>query len=383
MSHPLRHPSGINTIQHEEHKQQQRISDVLLSFEWHKAFSFSAVKNHNILNYKQRNQDVARHTPYQMFESAGRTVVKSAGDRKAYRRHRDKGNKKMTEEKTRIGFQGVRGAFSEAAVRLYFDSDEHNDELKDHGYETVGYSDFIKMLQDVNDGTLDMAFFPVENTTTGIIARTYDYFQYYNVYAIGEVVEPIVQNLIVIPGTRPEEIRTVYSHPEALSQCSAFFRKNPEIKTVSYEDTALAVEYVKNCGDKSKAAIASELAAEINDMEILEPHVQNSDSNMTRFLVLSSSPDYPENANKVSVYFVTRHTPAALYNALGVFASLGIDVLRLECRPIATKRFEYCHYVDFRGNLNDPDVEEALRRLRYDCRELIVLGNYKSSPLAL
>ena len=104
---------------------------------------------------------------------------------------------------------------------------------------------------------------------------------------------------------------------------------------------------------------------------------------MTRFLVLSSSPDYPENANKVSVYFVTRHTPAALYNALGVFASLGIDVLRLECRPIATKRFEYCHYVDFRGNLNDPDVEEALRRLRYDCRELIVLGNYKSSPLAL
>jgi len=282
----------------------------------------------------------------------------------------------------KIGFQGVRGAFSDAAVRLYYESEEHRDELGDQGYETVGYSDFIKMLQDVNDGALDEAFFPVENTTTGIIARTYDYFQYYNVYAVGEVVEPIVQNLIVIPGTRPEDIRTVYSHPEALSQCSSFFRNNPDIRTVSYEDTALAVEYVKNCGDRSKAAIASALAAEINDMEILRPHVQNSDSNMTRFLVITNRPDYPDNADKVSVYFVTRRTPAALYKVLGIFASLGIDVLRLESRPIVTKRFEYCHYADFRGNLKDPVTEEAMRRLREECMEVIVLGNYKSDPLA-
>lgn len=283
----------------------------------------------------------------------------------------------------RIGFQGVRGCFSDAAIRLYYGSEEYKDELKEPGYETVGYDDFIKMLQDVNAGILDQAFFPVENTTTGIIARTYDYFQYYNVYAIGEVVEPIVQNLIVIPGTRLEEINTVYSHPEALSQCSNFFRNNPGIDPVSYADTAMAVEYVKSCGDRSNAAIASALAAEINDMEILQPHVQNSDSNMTRFLVITNRPDYPENADKVSVYFVTHHKPAALYNALGAFASLGIDVLRLDSRPIVTKRFEYCHYVDFRGNLKDPVVEEALRRLKDECMELIVLGNYKSAPFAL
>ncbi|MBE6040097.1 MAG: bifunctional chorismate mutase/prephenate dehydratase [Clostridiales bacterium] len=283
----------------------------------------------------------------------------------------------------KIGFQGVRGAFSDAAIRLYYGSEEHRGELPDSGYESVGYSDFIKMLQDVNEGVLDEAFFPVENTTTGIIARTYDYFQYYNVYAVGEVVEPIVQNLIVIPGTKLEEIREVYSHPEALSQCSNFFRNNPDIKTVSYEDTALAVEYVKSCGDKSRAAIASALAAELNDMEILRPHVQNSDSNMTRFLVITNKPDYPDNADKVSVYFVTRHTPSALYNVLGVFASREIDVLRLESRPIVTKRFEYCHYVDFRGNLKDPIVEEAMRQLRDECLEVIVLGNYKSAPLAL
>jgi chorismate mutase/prephenate dehydratase len=283
----------------------------------------------------------------------------------------------------KIGFQGVRGAFSDAAIRLYYGSEEHRDELGGRGYESVGYSDFIRMLQDVNEGVLDEAFFPVENTTTGIIARTYDYFQYYNVYAVGEVVEPIVQNLIVIPGTKLEDIREVYSHPEALLQCSSFFRNNSDIKTVAYEDTALAVEYVKNCGDKTRAAIASSLAAELNDMEILRPHVQNSDTNMTRFLVVTNKPDYPENADKVSVYFVTRHKPGALYNVLGIFASLDINVIRLESRPIVTKIFKYCHYVDFRGNLNEPHVAEAMRRLRDECPEVIVLGNYKSAPLAL
>lgn len=283
----------------------------------------------------------------------------------------------------KIGFQGVRGAFSDAAIRLYYESEEHKAELNGKGYETVGYDDFIKMLQDVDAGVLDQAFFPVENTTTGIIARTYDYFQYYNVYAVGEVVEPIIQNLIVIPGTRFEELETVASHPEALSQCSKFFRDHPDLYPVSYADTAKAVEDTKRINDKSIAAIASALAAEVYGMEILMPGIQNSDSNMTRFLAITNHPDYPENADKVSIYFVTRHTPAALYNALGIFASLGIDVLRLESRPIATRTFEYCHYIDFRGNLNDPDVKEALRRLEYDCQELIVLGNYKSAPLAL
>lgn len=283
----------------------------------------------------------------------------------------------------KIGFQGVRGAFSDAAIRLYYESEEHKAELNGKVYETVGYDDFIKMLQDVDAGVLDQAFFPVENTTTGIIARTYDYFQYYNVYAVGEVVEPIIQNLIVIPGTRFEELETVASHPEALSQCSKFFRDHPDLYPVSYADTAKAVEDTKRINDKSIAAIASAFAAEVYGMEILMPGIQNSDSNMTRFLAITNHPDYPENADKVSIYFVTRHTPAALYNALGIFVSLGIDVLRLESRPIATRTFEYCHYIDFRGNLNDPDVKEALRRLEYDCLELIVLGNYKSAPLAL
>ena len=279
----------------------------------------------------------------------------------------------------KIGYQGVRGAFSEAAIKLYYETEN----IKDADDEPIGYGDFIKMLQDVDSGELDCAFFPVENTTTGIIARTYDYFQYYNVYAVGEVVEPIVQNLIVNPGTKLEDIKNVYSHPEALSQCSMLFRKHENMKSVVFEDTALAVEHVKSRGRSDEAAIASALAAEINDMEILIPGVQDRNNNMTRFLIISNKEEYADDADKVSIYFVTRHVPGALYNALGVFAALGINVVKLESRPIVGKVFEYCFYLDFEGNLKDPDVAEALRRLKYDCLELLVLGNYKSSPLAL
>ena len=114
-------------------------------------------------------------------------------------------------------------------------------------------------------------------------------------------------------------------------------------------------------------------------MEILLPNVQDSDVNMTRFLCVSAKEKYPDDADKVSIRMVTAHTPGALFNALGVFASLGINVLKLESRPIFGRVFEYCFYLDFAGNLNDPNVKEALRRLEYDCSELNVFGNYKAA----
>ncbi len=274
----------------------------------------------------------------------------------------------------KIGYQGVSGAYSQAAVKMRFGN---------KGYEEVCYSDFVDMLSDLDAGKLDYAMFPVENTTTGIIARTYDYFQYYNTYAVGEVVVPIRHNLITIPGTSREEIREVYSHPEALLQCHEFFRSNPQMKAMAYEDTALSVEYIKKEGDRSKAALASTLAAEIHGMQILESDVQDSDLNMTRFLCMSNKPEYPDNADKVSIRMVTGHVPGALFNALGVFASQNVNVLKLESRPIPGKVFEYCFYLDFEGNLNDTVIREVIRRLRFDCLELNIFGNYKSSELAL
>jgi chorismate mutase/prephenate dehydratase len=270
----------------------------------------------------------------------------------------------------KVGYQGVRGAFSESAVRLFFEGREYEEEC---------YSNFISMFRDVESGVLDYAVFPVENTTTGIIARTYDHFQHYGVHVVGEAVVPIRECLIANPGTRIEEIREVYSHPEALSQCQALFDEYTDMRPHAHEDTALSVSYIKDLGDNTKAALASELAAEIYGMEILLPYVQDSDVNMTRFFLVTGREEYAEDADKVSIRMVTGHTPGSLFNALGIFASLNINVLKLESRPIFGRVFEYCFYLDFAGNINDPDVQEALRRLQYDCVEVNVFGNYKAA----
>lgn len=274
----------------------------------------------------------------------------------------------------KVGFQGVRGAFSDLAITTYFGEED---------CERIGYSEFIQLYEDIASGKLDYAMFPVENTTTGVIARTYDYFQNYDVHAVGEVVVPIRHCLIGTPEAELDDIKNVYSHPEAISQCSAFFREHPGIKPVVYEDTALSVKYIREKNKAEKAALASEQAAEAYGMKILQRNVQDSDSNMTRFLCVSSKPEYPDDADKVSIRMVTPHTPGSLYNALGIFASKNINVLKLESRPIPGKVFDYCFYLDFAGNFKDPDVVEALRRLEYDCHELDVFGNYKASELTV
>lgn len=272
----------------------------------------------------------------------------------------------------KVGYQGVHGAFSEMACLLYF---------KDQAFEQVCFKDFISMFEAVAAQKIDYALFPVENTTTGLISRTYDYFQKYDVHVVGEINVPIIQNLIVLPNTKLEEIREVYSHPEALSQCANFFQKHRGMKEVAYEDTALAVEYIKQCKDPSKAAIASSRAAEYYGMEILQPSVQENDFNMTRFLCVTKEEEIVEGANKISIRMVLPHVPGALYSALGLFASKNINVVKLESRPIIGKLFEYCFYVDFMGNREDPDVKETLRRLEYDSLDLQIFGNYKAAEI--
>lgn len=269
----------------------------------------------------------------------------------------------------KIGYQGVNGAFSQMALRKFFAEQAH---------EEIGYSSFTDMFADVQKGVLDYALFPVENTTTGIIARTYDYFQYYDVHAIGEVIVPVRQNLMAHEESKLEDIREVYSHPEALSQCQGFLNRHPEMKPVVYEDTALSAKYIREEGDIHKAAIASDLAADLYDLQILEAEIQDNDLNMTRFLVVSRKEDYPFDADKVSIRIVLKHVPGALYHALGIFASKNINVVKLESRPIVGELFEYCFYIDFTGNQNDDNIKETLRRLKYDCLDLKVFGFYKA-----
>ncbi len=268
----------------------------------------------------------------------------------------------------KVGFQGNNGTFSEIAALKYFEGKD---------IRKTGYRNFVEIMNDVDNGVLDYAVLPVENTTTGIIARTYDLFKYYHVHAVGEIVIPIRENLIVLPGTKLSDIREVYSHPEALSQCQNLFLKHPNFKQIPWQDTASSVKYVKDNQDPSKAALASWLAAEYYGMESLMENVQDSMTNVTRFLIVTNRDEIPEDADKISMMLVLKHEPGSLYQALSILADAGVNLLKLESRPIPGKMFEYLFYIDFTGNTLDPQMRETLKKLDERCLESRILGCYK------
>ena len=270
----------------------------------------------------------------------------------------------------KVGYQGTNGTFSEIAALRYFEGNE---------IEQLGYKNFPSILKDVSEGVLDYAVLPVENTTTGIIARTYDLFRHYDIHAVGEINVPIVEDLIVVPGTKIEEIREAYSHPEALSQCQGFFDAHPWIKPVAWQDTAKSVEYVKECNDHTKAALGSWRAREYYGMESLMEAVQDSKTNMTRFLVVTHQDLLVKDADKVSMMITIKSHPGSLYNILGILAKRGINITKLESRPLPGKIFEYLFYIDFVGNLKNRDVKEAVHEMKLRCEECIIFGNYKAA----
>lgn len=270
----------------------------------------------------------------------------------------------------RVGYQGNHGTFSEIAVMEYF---------RGRDYEPVGCRGFAEIMSSCDDGSLDYALLPVENTTTGIIARTYDLFRSHAVQAVGEIVVPIREDLIVVPGTNLDAVRKVYSHPEALSQCQKFFAQHPSIQPIAYQDTAASVELVKKGGDPSVAALASSRAAEYYGMESLLRNVQDSDTNMTRFLCVTAHEEQHPEADKISMMLVLKHEPGALYEALGALAAEQINVMKLESRPIIGHPFQYLFYIDFTGNIADPRVTAAMKALSARCSEARVLGCYKAA----
>lgn len=270
----------------------------------------------------------------------------------------------------KVGYQGNHGTYSEIATLNYFKGQE---------IEQEGFHNFPSLFKALSEKEIDYAVFPVENTTTGIISRTYDYFRNYDIYAVGEVNVPITEDLVVVPGTKIEEIREVYSHPEALSQCNHFFEQHPNCKSMAYQDTAASVAYVKKCNDHSKAALASWRAREYYGMESLQESVQDSSRNMTRFLVMANKETVTKDADKVSMVLVLKNHSGSLYNALGILAKNGIDLIRLESRPIPDSPFQYMFYIDFRGNTHNREVQGVLHELDMRSEYMKVFGCYKSA----
>ena len=266
----------------------------------------------------------------------------------------------------KVVFQGVEGAYSYAAMRAYFP-----DTIKSFHAKT-----FRDAMEEVFSGKADYAVLPIENSTQGIVTDIYDLLAEYELHIVGEQVIPVDHVLLGIPGTEIQDIERVYSHPQALSQCSRFLERHPQWKTVKTENTAASAKRIQEEHNPTQAAIASRAAGELFGLKILAENICHNDQNVTRFIIVSAKALYEKNAEKISVCFELPHSTGTLYNMLSHIIYNGLNMSRIESRPIPGKTWEYRFFVDFEGNLKDPAVKNAIRGLKAEANRVRVLGNY-------
>jgi prephenate dehydratase len=267
----------------------------------------------------------------------------------------------------KVAYQGVRGAYSEAALRKHFG--------KKASPIPLDLSEDV--FAAVETGRADYGILPVENTIAGPVAVNADLFWEKSVFATAEVYLGIEHCLLAPQHSKLEWIKTVYSHPVALAQCRAFIRGH-KLTAVPEYDTAGAAKLVSERNHISEAAIASVDCAKAYGLKVLKRGVQSFRNNITRFLVFTRPALAPKNLKmqKTSVVFSTRHKPGELLHCLQQFADHGINLTRLESRPIPENPFEYIFFVDFLGGLKDKNVAAALRRIEKDAHVLKILGSY-------
>lgn len=227
----------------------------------------------------------------------------------------------------------------------------------------------------IDEGSADFAVLPIENSTAGIVNEIYDLLVEFENYIVGEQVIPIEHCLLALPGTKMEEIKRVYSHPQSLMQSARYLAEH-DWQQISMQNNAFAALKVAKEKDKTQAAIASEYAGETYGLEILEKGINDSDSNSTRFIIVTNQKIFRKNANKISLCLEIPHESGSLYHILSHFIYNNLNMTKIESRPIPDRNWEYRFFIDFEGNLADSAVKNALRGLREEARSMKILGNY-------
>lgn len=266
----------------------------------------------------------------------------------------------------KVVFQGVEGAYSFEAMRTFFGEDIISSHV-----ET-----WREAMELVAECKADYAVLPIENSTAGIVQDIYDLMVEYPNYIVGEQIISIAHQLMGVKGAKLSDIKTVYSHPQGLAQCKRYLEQHPDWQKKQVLNTAFAAKKVSEDKDKSKAAIASRMAAEYFGLEILEKEVLSVSCNSTRFIVISNQKRFVQKADKISLYFELPHESGSLYNMLSHFIYNDLNMTKIESRPIVGRNWEYRFFVDFEGNLSDPAVKNAFRGIDAEASYLRVLGNY-------
>jgi chorismate mutase/prephenate dehydratase len=267
-----------------------------------------------------------------------------------------------------VCFQGVQGAYSQLAMLAFFD-----DEMKDSFHVDL----WRDAMEAISTGKADYAVLPIENSLAGSIEENFDLLSEYNVAIIGEQILKVDHALLGVKGATINDIKTVYSHPKAIAQCENYIRKyHIDWDVKNLRNTAMSAQKIQDDGDKTQAAIGSKYNAVLYNLDVLEESIQDDKNNETRFVIVSKDKKYKKSADKISLCLEISHEPGSLYRILSNLIFNGINMNRIESRPIKGVNWQYRFFIDIDGNLNDEAVRNALTGLKEECVSIRVLGNY-------
>lgn len=269
----------------------------------------------------------------------------------------------------RVVYQGVPGAYSEQAALNFFGPDA----------SAAGLEQFEDCFLALREGRADYAVLPIENSSTGAIRQIYDLLTQYECYIVGETTVRVEHCLMAPKGAALDTITHVYSHEQGLFQCERYLNAHPGWKLVPQADTAGSAQMVAERGDITKAAICSARAAEIYGLTILARAINHNSHNTTRFVVVSPRLEARPGADKISTLFVLPHEAGSLHEVLTVFAVHGLNMVKLESRPLPERSWQYMFFLEFTGAPGDPAVGDALHELAQTTGEFRMLGWFRSN----
>ena len=264
-----------------------------------------------------------------------------------------------------IAYPGTAGSFSHGAAQDAFP-----------GCECVGYATFPEAAQAVVEGRADYALLPVENSFAGAVLPTYSLLEKLPLHIVGETMKAVRHQLLGVPGATLADVKVIASHPQAIAQCDAFLQTLPGVQIIPSANTAISAREVSLTGDKTRAAIASAEAAKEYGLVALAENVQTSATNTTRFFILSMSAIPLDTPGKATVTFTVNNEVGALVRVLASFAESGLNMSRIESRPLPETPFQYFFSADFEGTMDAAHLSRAMAAARpYTC-QLRLLGVY-------
>ena len=272
-------------------------------------------------------------------------------------------------EKIKVAFQGEKGAYSHLACIEVFPK-----------VEAVACSTFEGAFKLAKDNSDYKIVIPIENSLAGRVADIHYLIPKYKLQIHAEHFQKVTHNLLGIKGAKIKDIETVRSHSQAIGQCSKIISDN-KLKPIISADTAGSAKFISEKKDKSESAIASELAAKIYNLDIIKSNVEDESGNITRFFVMGKNSKHPEFEKKkyiTSCIFKLKSIPAALYKALGGFATNGVNLCKLESFSIKNTFDQVNFYIDIEGHIEDPSLVKALEELGFHTQKLDILGVYEA-----